>query len=45
MKPALLIVFVVVAVISGDSAKYSYHQSTTGACARVRAHAPVVDWW
>ena len=39
MKPALLVVFVVVAVISGESAKYSYHHSTTGACARVRAVA------
>ena len=39
MKPALLVVFVVVAVISGESAKYSYHHSTTGACARVRAGA------
>ena len=35
MKPALLIVFVVVAVISGESATYSYYHSTTGACARV----------
>ena len=35
MKPALLVVFVVVAVISGES----YHHSTTGACARVRAGA------
>ena len=32
LKPALLVVFVVVAVISGES----YHHSTTGACARVR---------
>ena len=39
LKPALLIVFVVVAVISGESAKYGYHHSTTGACARVRAGA------
>ena len=29
LKPALLVVFVVVAVISGES----YHHSTTGACA------------
>ena len=35
LKPALLIVFVVVAVISGESATYSYYHSTTGACARV----------
>ena len=35
LKPALLVVFVVVAVISGES----YHHSTTGACARVRAGA------
>ena len=39
MKPALLVVFVVVAVISGESAKCSYHHSTTGVCARVRAGA------
>ena len=31
LKPALLIVFVVVAVISGESATYSYYHSTTGA--------------